>query len=166
MDYEFFMKRALDEAQQALSLGEFPVGCVVVYENDVLLAGARKHSGTDSLNELDHAEMAALRRVVSLEKKIDRHKLILFSTLEPCLMCYAAILLNGIRQIVYAYEDVMGGGTNIELNKLNPFYRAMKITVIPHILREKSLTLFRDFFSDPSNDYLRESLLAEYTLKQ
>jgi len=166
MDCEFFMSRALEEAHQALSMGEFPVGCVMVYENRVLVTGARRHSTPDNRNELDHAEMLALRRLVDIDKDIDREKITLFSTLEPCLMCYGALLLNGIRQIVYAYEDVMGGGTNLNLKRLNPFYRDMNITVIPHILRQESLKLLKEFFADPPNDYLKESLLAQYTLNQ
>jgi len=166
MDYEFFMSKALEEAHQALSMGEFPVGCVIVYENGVLVTGTRHDSGPDNQNELDHAEMLALRRLVGLEKKIDREKATLFSTLEPCLMCYTAIIVNGIRRIVYAYEDVMGGGTNIDLRRLNPFYRDMKITVIPHVLRQESLMIFKRFFSDPQRDYLKGTLLAQYTLRQ
>ncbi len=166
MDYEFFMSRALEEAHQALSVGEFPVGCVMVYENRVLVTGARHHSTPDNRNELDHAEILALRRLVDIGEDIDREKITLFSTLEPCLMCYAALILNGIRQIVYAYEDVMGGGTNLNLKRLNPFYRDMNITVIPHILRQESLKLLKEFFADPPNDYLKESLLAQYTLNQ
>ncbi len=166
MDYEFFMSKALEEAHQALSMGEFPVGCVIVYENGVLVTGARHHSAPDNQNELDHAEMLALRRLVDLEKKIDREKATLFSTLEPCLMCYAAIIANGIRQIVYAYEDVMGGGTSLDLKRLNPFYRDMKITVIPHVLRQESLKLFEEFFTNSQSGYLKESLLAQYTLNQ
>jgi len=160
------MLKALDEAHQALSMGEFPVGCVMVYENRVLVTGARHHSAPDSQNELDHAEMLALRRLVDIHEKIDREKITLFSTLEPCLMCYAALILNDIRHIVYAYEDVMGGGTNIDLERLNPFYKDMKITVIPHVLRQESLKLLKEFFADPLSDYLKESLLAQYTLKQ
>ncbi len=166
MDYEFFMSRALEEAHQALSVGEFPVGCVMVYENRVLVTGARHHSTPDNRNELDHAEILALRRLVDIGEDIDREKITLFSTLEPCLMCYAALILNGIRRIVYAYEDVMGGGTNLNLKRLNPFYRDMNITVIPHILRQESLKLLKEFFADPPNDYLKESLLAQYTLNQ
>lgn len=166
MNYEFFMLKALEEADQALSIGELPVGCVLVYKNSVLATGGRHHSGPDNRNELDHAEMSALRRLVDLEKKIDRERVTLFSTLEPCLMCYAAIILNGIRDIVYSYEDVMGGGTNIDLNRLNPFYRDMKVTVTPHVLREKSLMLFKKFFSDTRNNYLQGTLLAQYTLNQ
>ena len=166
MDYAFFMSKALDKAHRALSMGEFPVGCVMVYENRVLVTGARLHSTPDNQNELDHAEMLALRRLVDIHEKIDREKITLFSTLEPCLMCYAALILNDIRHIVYAYEDVMGGGTNIDLERLNPFYKDMKITVIPHVLRQESLKLLKEFFADPLSDYLKESLLAQYTLKQ
>ncbi len=166
MDYEFFMSKALEEAHQALSMGEFPVGCVMVYENRVIVTGARHHSVQDDQNELDHAEMLALRKLVDIEGKIDREKVTIFSTLEPCLMCYTAIIINGIRRIVFAYEDVMGGGTNLDLKRLNPFYRNVKITITPNVLREESLKLLKKFFSDPKSRYLKESLLAQYTLKQ
>jgi tRNA(adenine34) deaminase len=163
MDYEFYMRKALEEAERALAMGEFPVGCVMVYENKVLVTGAKHHSGH---NELDHAEVTALRRLFDLEDEIDLERAILFSTLEPCLMCYSAIIMNGIRQIVYAYEDVMGGGTNLDLKQLNPFYKDRQISVKAHVLREQSLELFKRFFSDPKNTYLKGSLLAEYTLGQ
>ena len=166
MDYEFFMSKALEEARQALSMGELPVGCVIVYENNILVSGARHHSASDDRNELDHAEMLALRRFVDLEQNIDRKHLTVFSTLEPCLMCYAALILNDMRHIVYAYEDAMGGGTNLDLKRLPPFYRDVEITVTPHVLRQESLEFFKRFFSDPENDYLKGSLLAEYTLDQ
>ncbi len=166
MDYEFFMSKALEEAHQALSMGEFPVGCVIVYENRVIVTGARHHSVQDDQNELDHAEMLALRRLVDLEEKIDREKVTLFSTLEPCLMCYTAIIVNGIRRIVYAYEDVMGGGTNLDLKRLNPYYSNMKITITPNVLRGESLKLLKKFFSDPKSRYLKGSLLAQYTMEQ
>jgi tRNA(adenine34) deaminase len=166
MDYEFFMSKALEEARHALSMGELPVGCVMVYENRVLVTGSRHHSLSDNQNELDHAEMLALRRLVDIEAKMDREQITVFSTLEPCLMCYAALILNNIRHIVYAYEDVMGGGTNLDLKRLAPFYQDMEITVMPHVLRQEGLILFKKFFSDPQNDYLQGSLLAQYTLDQ
>ncbi len=110
--------------------------------------------------------MLALRRLVELGGKIDRSKVVVFSTLEPCLMCYAALIVNGIRHIVYAYEDVLGGGTGLELTNLNPFYKEMKVVIVPGILRHESLGLFKKFFSDPRNDYLRGTLLAEHALRQ
>jgi tRNA(adenine34) deaminase len=166
MDDEFFMLKALEEAERALNMGEFPVGCVLVCDDGVLVTGKRYCSTPENHNEMDHAEMIALRRLVDLEQEIDRETVILFSTLEPCLMCYSAVILNGIRQIVYAYEDVMGGGTNLDLKRLNPFYQDMQMSIKAHVLREESLALFKKFFSDPKNSYLKGSLLAEYTLGQ
>ena len=165
MDYELFMSKALDEAEQALNLGEFPVGCVMVYEGRVLATGSRQGSRVDEVNEFDHAEMLALRRLVDRKGQIDRDRVTVFTTLEPCLMCYASMIVNGIRRIVYAYEDVMGGGTGLDLKSLTPLYD-VEMMIVPRVLRKESLNLLRRFFSDPKNDYLRGTLLARYTLDQ
>jgi len=166
MDYERFMGKALEAARQALGMGEFPVGCVMVYEDKVLVTGARRHSMPQSQNELDHAEISALRRLIDLGEGLDRAKVTLFSTLEPCLMCYAALIVNGIRNIIYAYEDVLGGGTGLDLTGLNPFYREMEVNIVPGVLRHESLILFKQFFSDPRHEYLRDSLLAGHAMSQ
>ena len=81
-------------------------------------------------------------------------------------MCYATLLISGVQKIVYAYEDAMGGGTNLRLDHLKPLYQAMTITITPHILRDKSLHLFKRFFSLCHSHYLSGTLLAEYTLAQ
>jgi tRNA(adenine34) deaminase len=60
----------------------------------------------------------------------------------------------------------MGGGTNLPLTTLSPLYRDLKVDVTAGILREEGLALFKDFFANPENDYLRDSLLAAYTLSQ
>ena len=165
MDHEFFMKRALKEAAQALKIGEFPVGCVVACDSQVLVAGSRHNSAPDQYNELDHAEMVALRRLAELGPDIEKGRLVAYTTLEPCLMCYSALLLNGIRHIVYAFEDVMGGGTGLDLTGLHPLYSNMKIQVSGGVLRKESLALLKAFFSDPRNDYLKGTLLARHALE-
>ena len=101
-----------------------------------------------------------------LDQKIDRSKLTLFCTLEPCLMCFAAIMLSGISRIVYGYEDVMGGGTGCNPDQLTPLYQSHPMTILPHVLREECLALFHAFFSNPLNGYLKGSLLARHTLMQ
>ena len=166
MDYEYYMTKALQQAEAALVAGEFPVGCVMVYENKIVASGARENSTTDCTNEVDHAEMIALRRLYDLDTKINFEKVTLFSTLEPCLMCFGALLISDIRKIVFAYEDAMGGGTRCDLTKLPPLYKKNQISIIPNILRNKSLHLLKTFFSNPENTYLKGSLLANYTLRQ
>ena len=160
------MNKALEEAETALAAGEFPVGCVMVYRENIIATGARENSTGDCANEVDHAEMIALRRLCDLETKIYLKEVTLFSTLEPCLMCFGALLISGIHKIVFAYEDAMGGGTLCDLSTLPPLYKENQISVTPDILRKKSLQLLKAFFSNPENTYLKDSLLATYTLRQ
>lgn len=82
------------------------------------------------------------------------------------MICLGAMILSGISEIVYAYEDIMGGGTNCDLTKLTPLYKDCRISIVPGILRKESLKLFKAFFKNPKNSYLRGSLLAGYTLTQ
>jgi tRNA(adenine34) deaminase len=60
----------------------------------------------------------------------------------------------------------MGGGTGCALNHLNPIYKNSRVKVVPNILRTESLKMFKNFFANPANGYLKGSLLAEYTLWQ
>ncbi len=149
MDYDHFMGEALQEAQKALSRGEFPVGCVMVHGDRIVARGSRKGTRDNGRNELDHAEPAGVTA---------------FCTMEPCLMCFSALILAGIGAVVFAYEDAMGGGTGCDRSQMKPLYRDSPIVVRPHVRRGESLALFQKFFADPANRYWRGSLLAQYTL--
>lgn len=81
-------------------------------------------------------------------------------------MCFSAIILAGIKKIVYAYEDPMGGGTGCDLSSLTPLYRDAKVQVVSGVLREKSLDLFYKFFNKETNLYWKNSFLEAYTLGQ
>ncbi|MCP4721895.1 MAG: nucleoside deaminase, partial [Desulfobacteraceae bacterium] len=91
---------------------------------------------------------------------------VLFCTMEPCLMCFAAIILAGIKKIVYAFEDPMGGGTGCDLSLMPPLYKEAKVEVVSGVLREKSLDLFYDFFNKETNLYWKDSFLEAYTREQ
>lgn len=163
--HEFYMEAALAEARQSYAKGEFPVGCVIVCRDTILATGRRTNSGEGG-NEIDHAEMRAVRTFLEIKPPVILPEVIAYSTMEPCLMCFSTLILSGIRTIVYAYEDVMGGGSSIDLTKLAPLYAQMDVSIIDGILRKKSLALFKDFFSNQENLYLQGSLLARYTLQQ
>ena len=168
MLHETFMRLALEQAQQALTNNEFPVGAVIVAGDEPVAIGRRENSRNETANELDHAEIVALRDLLGRRPDIDRQTLTVYSTMEPCLMCYSTLLLNGIRTFVYAYEDAMGGGTSLQLMHLTPLYQAMEseVCILPNVLRQESLALFKAFFTSPENNYWQDSLLAEYTLAQ
>ena len=166
MDDAYFMRAALEEARRALLAGEFPVGCVIVQAGRIIVRGARRGSRPPHPSEIDHAEMVALRQLDACHQGIPREDLVIYSTMEPCLMCFAAILLAGIERIVYAYEDVMGGGTQCDRSTMAPLYRDAAPVVIADVCRSESLVLFQRFFSDPDNGYWADSLLSRYTLAQ
>ena len=79
-------------------------------------------------------------------------------------MCYATLLLSGVRSFVWAYEDVMGGGANLPLYMLNTLYAEMRVHLFDRVLRAESLRLFQEFFR--TGTYWQDSLLARYTLAQ
>ena len=163
--HEKFMRLALEQAETALRNGEFPVGCVIISGGEVVATGGRMNSGVD-LCELDHAEIVALRNLQRTRPEIDLSSVTVYSTMEPCLMCYATLIVNNVHRLVYGYEDVMGGGTNLPLAQLSPLYASFAMEITKDILRRESLSLFRQFFTSGENDYLKDSLLAQYTLQQ
>ncbi|WP_417912503.1 nucleoside deaminase [Candidatus Electronema sp. TJ] len=161
---EQLMRAALAEARLALAEGEFPVGCVLAEEGRILAQGRRRNSGSASRNELDHAEAVALRSLLAAQPSRDCRQITCYSTLEPCLMCYSTMLLSGIRRFVWAYEDVMGGGTSLPLDRLAPFYQNMQVELLPSLLRSESIALFAQFFQNHS--YWQDSLLSKFTLAE
>jgi tRNA(adenine34) deaminase len=174
---EKWMDMALGLAAMALSNGEFPVGCILVSGGQVVGEGMRLNSKGAGANELDHAEIVALRdwaeRARGLMDNGVREKLdlIAYCTLEPCLMCLGALILNGVKRIVFAYEDVMGGACLPVSDKGAPcgfnrgsLYDKADVEVIYGVKRDESLALFRAFFFNPSNSYWKDSPLACYTM--
>ncbi len=169
----YYMELALVEAAKAFGEGEFPVGCVIIFDDRVVARGSRVGTSSPEKypSEIYHAEIRALQCfensiVDSREVRIIPSQCTLYCTMEPCLMCFGAIILSGIKRVVYAFEDPMGGGTSCDINRLPTLYKDSGIKVIPYILRDKSLQLFANFFSKKGNLYWKDSLLEKYTLEQ
>ncbi len=165
-DHVHYMQMALDLARTALARDEFPVGCVMIYKGKIIARGTRRGTRKKIPSELDHAEILALRELETLTEAIDRRQITIYATLEPCLMCYGALLISGIGTIVYAYEDAMGGATACDRSGLPDLYKNNGIGIIPGVCRQESLALFKAYFARPGMDYWRGSLLARYTLDQ
>jgi tRNA(adenine34) deaminase len=101
------MQVALEEAEAAKSLGEVPIGAVVVYDGEII---GRGHNLRETSNDpTTHAEMIAIRMAA---EKIGHWRLLdttLYVTLEPCVMCMGAIILARIPRLVYACRDPRAG---------------------------------------------------------
>ena len=101
------MSIALDEAKEAASRGEVPVGAVIVCDDQIIA-----QAGNQIVQDKDptaHAEIVALRLAA---KKLGRERLYdcdLYVTLEPCTMCAGAISLARIRRLYFGAGDEKGG---------------------------------------------------------
>ena len=120
-DHIHFMRLALDEARQALDNNEFPVGCVLVCHEEIVAKGRRQNTRQANRNELDHAEIVALRDLVTCRPEIDPSHITAYCTMEPCLMCFASILIHGIGRIVFGASDSHGGAGPVQ-SHLPPYF--------------------------------------------
>lgn len=102
---------ALEEAQKASEIEEFPVGAVVVSPTGDVLSAC--HNLTRTLNDpTAHAEILALREAGTKKHNFRLCECDLYVSLEPCLMCTGAISHARIRRLYYALEDEKGGAVS------------------------------------------------------
>ena len=99
----YFMKRAIQEAEEAFEKGEIPVGAVIVIDNRII---ARGHNLTETLNDVTaHAEMQAITAAANFLGGKYLKKCTLYVTLEPCQMCAGALYWSQIDKVIYGARD-------------------------------------------------------------
>lgn len=114
-----FMRRAIELAFLAEQEGNLPVGAVITLDGEVVAEG-RSAIWVPRSDATRHAEMEALRAVPQ-ELWISSEAMSLYTTLEPCLMCFSAVLLHDIGRIVFGASDNYGGAGAV-LSYLPPFF--------------------------------------------
>lgn len=106
-DHNYFMKRALQEAEMAYEKGEVPIGAIIVINNQII---ARGHNLTETLNDVTaHAEMQAITAAANFLGGKYLTDCTLYVTLEPCQMCAGALYWSQISKIVYGARDLQRG---------------------------------------------------------
>lgn len=137
-DDNYFMKRALQEAEAAFEKNEIPIGAVIVIKNQII---ARAHNLTETLNDVTaHAEMQAITAAANYLGGKYLIDCTLYVTLEPCQMCAGALFWSQISRIVYGARDKQRGC--IALNtKLHP-----KTIITGGIMEEEASQLLKQFF--------------------
>ena len=137
---EYFMKKALQEAELAFEKGEIPVGALIVVDNKII---ARTHNLTELLNDVTaHAEMQAITSAAIFLGGKYLTGCTLYVTLEPCQMCAGALYWSHISKIVFGASDENRGFEKMG-TQLHP-----KTTVVRGVLAEEASALMRSFFAD------------------
>lgn len=148
------MQAALELAREAYDAGEVPVGALVVDDTGCIIGRGRNRVEAAS-DVTAHAEMEALREVglaVGNSKGWRRTGCTLYSTLEPCAMCCAAVSLARVRRVVYGAPDLRLGacGTFIDLTaKPHPYHVIEEVA--GGVCAEESAQLLRKFFMERRN---------------
>ena len=102
-DDEYFMRKALQEANLAFDKGEVPVGAVIVLNNQII---ARAHNLTETLNDVTaHAEMQAFTAAADFLGGKYLKECVLYVTLEPCQMCAGASYWTQLKKIVFGASE-------------------------------------------------------------
>ena len=140
---EYFMKKALYEAEQAFEKGEVPVGAVIVIDNKII---ARAHNLTELLNDVTaHAEMQAITAASNFLGGKYLHNCTIYVTLEPCQMCGGALFWSQISNVVYGASDPDRGCISLN-NKLHP-----KTKIKGGVLANQASSLLKRFFIEKRN---------------
>jgi tRNA(adenine34) deaminase len=145
-------QECFNQAWEAFQEGSRPIGAVVINESgDIVSKG--KSSTLNELsgsvvfhNELAHAEVNALLKLDNrIHKRVTQYTL--YSTLEPCPLCFGAFYMSGIRNLEYAAKDKYGGSTN--LKDTTPYLSRKPIKIHgPYPYLEQLSILLHIYFDD------------------
>ncbi len=143
--HEYYMKCALKLAERAYSLGETPVGAVIVKDATGEIVGEGYNLRESAKSPLAHAEIMAID---GASKTLGGWRLFgctMYLTLEPCPMCAGAIINSRLPRVVYGATDPKAGSVESVINLFDLPYNH-KPEVIPGVLAEECSGILSRFF--------------------
>lgn len=136
---EFYMKKALQEAESAFEKGEIPVGAIVVCSGRIIV---RAHNLTELLNDVTaHAEMQAITAAANALGGKYLNDCTVYVTIEPCVMCAGALAWAQTGRLVFGAQDEKKGYRRLAPDALHP-----KTEVVSGLLETECSALIKDFF--------------------
>lgn len=137
---EKYMMLAINEAEKAYKKNDVPIGCVIVKEGRII---SKAHNKKEiKKNAIMHAEIIAIVKACKKLKTWHLDDCVLYTTVEPCMMCTGAIIQSRIKKIYYSISNKSFG----ELE--NYHLKNKKIFIQNNILNEESKKLLQQFFKE------------------
>ena len=143
-DDQYYMMLAIDEAKKAETLGEVPIGAVIVHDGKVIASAHNLRETTQ--NAVTHAELSAIQLACETLGSWRLENAVLYVTLEPCPMCAGAILQSRIPRVVYGARDPKGGCVHTFYQLLNDPRFNHECEVKEGVLAEECGQLLTNFF--------------------
>ncbi len=139
-----WMREAILEAEKAASIGEVPIGAVIV--RDGVIVGRGHNLRETGKDPTAHAEILALRQASSTLGGWRLPRAVMYVTLEPCPMCAGALVQARVERLVFGARDPKAGcaGTLLNLVQYPSFNHQLEVT--EGVLSDDCAALLRRFF--------------------
>ncbi|XP_076762409.1 tRNA-specific adenosine deaminase 2 [Xylocopa sonorina] len=143
-----WMNIALQKANDSLKAGEVPVGCLFIYNNEIIATG--NNTVNKTRNATRHAELNCIDQVLEFceKKNINYrdifHDIDIIVTVEPCIMCTSALYQLQVRSIIYGCANDRFGGCN-SVFKVPKLYES-KTTITGGIKSDEAMILLKEFY--------------------
>ncbi len=139
------MRHALSEAQRAASLGEVPVGAVVVMAGEIVGRGCNRP--ISSIDPTAHAEIGALRDAAKVQGNYRLPGSTLYVTVEPCTMCAGALVHARVQCVVFGAPEPRSGALISIAKVLDNDALNHQVVVEGGVLEDECAALLRRFFA-------------------
>ncbi|MDP3788314.1 MAG: nucleoside deaminase [Candidatus Chromulinivorax sp.] len=140
---DFYMTKALNQANKAFDCNEVPIGAVIVDKDGNIIACAYNQVEKKE-SQLAHAELQVLAKATKKMKRWRFNDLTVYVTLQPCVMCMGALILSRIGRIVYAANSPLFG-CNLDNIEWFGIYKD-SLPIIEFQERAESIELLKNFF--------------------
>ena len=142
--HDLFMREALVLAEQAATVGEVPVGALVVVAGQVVGRGS---NSTISRNDpTAHAEILALREAAQALGNYRLEEATLYATLEPCVMCAGALVAARVKTLVFGARDLRFGGVRSKFRIADSEILNHRVEIIEGVLAAECVEILQRFF--------------------
>ena len=139
-----WMGRAVAAAVEAKDRGEVPIGtCIVSGETVLAVAGNRTRTDGDPTA---HAEIVALREAAAQAGNYRLPDAVVYSTIEPCVMCAGALIQARVGRLVYGARDERAGAVESHFRVCDTDFLNHRIEVTAGVLEEECRELMQEFF--------------------
>ncbi len=145
LDHTKYMQLALAQAKKAGLIDEVPVGAVLVDNKGRILA--EEHNRTISrCDPSAHAEILALRAAAALIKNYRLTGCVVYTTVEPCVMCMGALVHARVAAVVYGTEDQKWGAAGSLYNFASDDRLNHRIEIVGGVCQEQCREVIQTFF--------------------
>ncbi len=144
--WEYFMNISLEMAKTGYKEEEVPVGAVLINPKGEIIARS-KNLSVKLCDPTAHAEILVLREGAKISQNYRLNNTVLITTLEPCIMCFGAMIQARINGLVFGTKDPKSGSIVSKLDASEVFMWANhRFWIIYDILADKCSKILKDFF--------------------